>query len=303
MRGLYSLSLGCIFSLILAGCITGRFTGEQPAEQNEEIFQGVQYQRQVRDRPRPIVAHIITIDLRQKGLSFLVTPGDPQAELPLSARTTSQFLDEFDLQLAINGDGFTPWRSNNPLDYYPHAGDRVKPNGLAASMGKTYAQNPDNQPVFYISRSNQASFNTPIGKVFNAISGNTMLLEKGKSAFEAITQSDKEKGIQGGEAEDPGTPQPRTAIGLDKRGRKLVILVVDGRQPGYSEGVTLKELAEMMAALGIYNGMNLDGGGSTTLVSQGSNGEPVVLNSPIDQQVRGRERFVGNHLGVFTQPR
>jgi exopolysaccharide biosynthesis protein len=248
-----------------------------------------------------MVVHIVTIDLRQKGLSFLVTPGDPGAELPLTARTTSQFRDEFDLQLAVNGDGFTPWRSNPPLDYYPHAGDRVKPNGMAASLGKTYSENPYNQPVLYISRTNQASFNTPIGKVFNAISGNTMLLEKGKSTFESITQADKEKGIQLGEPADPGVPQPRTAIGLDKRGRKLVILLVDGRQPGYSEGATLKEMAEMMANLGMFNAMNLDGGGSSTLVRQGADGNSIVLNSPIDQQTRGRERFIGNHLGIYAQ--
>jgi exopolysaccharide biosynthesis protein len=89
---------------------------------------------------------------------------------------------------------------------------------------------------------------------------------------------------------------------LDRRGKKLIILVIDGRQSGYSEGATLTELAELIREYGAYHAMNLDGGGSSTLVMQGQDGRPILLNSPIDQQVRGRERAVGNHLGVFASP-
>lgn len=46
--------------------------------------------------------------------------------------------------------------------------------------------------------------------------------------------------------------------------------------------------------------MNLDGGGSTTLVMEGDNGQPVLLNSPIDSRIPGRERAVANHLGIFA---
>jgi hypothetical protein len=46
--------------------------------------------------------------------------------------------EQFDLQIAINGDGFTPWWSCGPLDYYPHEGDLVTPNGVV-SEGKLYS--------------------------------------------------------------------------------------------------------------------------------------------------------------------
>lgn len=76
--------------------------------------------------------------------------------------------------------------------------------------------------------------------------------------------------------------------------------VVDGRQPNYSEGVTLEELALLLREYGAHDAMNLDGGGSTTLVMEGDNGQPVLLNSPIDSRIPGRERAVANHLGIFA---
>jgi exopolysaccharide biosynthesis protein len=230
-----------------------------------------------------MVVHIVTIDLRQDGLSFLVTPGDPKADLPLKARTTSRFLEEFGLQLAINGDGFTPWESSGPLTSYPRPGDPVRPNGFAASSGVIYAQDTDNEPTLYITKTNKARFNSPDGKIYHAISGNQMLLERGQETA----------GLD-------GKPEPRTAVGLDRRGRTLILVVVDGRQSGFSEGATLAELAAILKEHGAYYGMNLDGGGSSTLVMEV--GGPQVLNSPIDNNIPGRERPVGNHLGVYAPP-
>ena len=92
---------------------------------------------------------------------------------------------------------------------------------------------------------------------------------------------------------------PRTAIGINKNGRWVYIVVVDGRQPFYSNGATYQQLAEILQDLGAFNAMALDGGGSSTMVIQGENGEPIVLNSPIDNYIPGRERPVANHLGIF----
>jgi hypothetical protein len=276
--------LGAGILALLAGCrlIGG---GSLPADESRLLFQGVTYRREARQSPRPMVAHIVEIDLRQKGLSFLVTPGDPKAELPLRARTTSGFLDEFDLQLAINGDGFTPWESSGPLTSYPKAGDPVRPNGLAASRGVLYAPQAGSGPTLYLSRTNKMRFNAMDGRLHNAISGDRMLIERGVVA----------DGL-------PGQAEPRTAVGLDRRGRKLILIVVDGRQGGTSQGATLGELARILLDHGAYYAMNLDGGGSSTLVMQGPDGEPQVLNSPIDNNLRGRERPVGNHLGIFAPP-
>jgi exopolysaccharide biosynthesis protein len=200
----------------------------------------------------------------------------------LNARTTSQFLNEFGVQIAINGDGFHPWWSRGPLDYYPQPGDPVTPNGYAASNGKAYSQREGREPVLYISRRGDLSFRKP-SQVFNAIAGDRYLVLGGE----------KEAGLDNNERD------PRTAIGFNKNGRWLYLVVVDGRQPFYSAGATFDELADILLAHGAYFGMSLDGGGSTTMVIEGDYGEPVFLNSPIDQYVPGRERPVANHLGVY----
>ncbi len=257
------------------------FARRQPAATSQQLYEGVDYERIVRRSPRPMVIHIVTVDLRTEDIRFLVTPGDPESALPLKARTTSQFLNEFDQQIAINGDGFQPWHSYSIFNYYPHRGDPVAPIGVAASEGTIYHTAAEDLPVLYVSRTNQARFNTPIGRVYNAISGSQMLVEGGQAS--AISDEN---------------PQPRTAVALDKAGKRLIIILVDGRQPNYSEGATLAELAEIIIEQGGYFGMNLDGGGSTTLVKEGRLGRAEVLNSPIDHRIPGWQRPVGNHLGI-----
>ena len=63
----------------------------------------------------------------------------------------------------------------------------------------------------------------------------------------------------------PAQRHPRTAAGVSRDGRTLLLLVVDGRQPGWSIGATLPELAQMMIEAGAWNAVNLDGGGSSAM--------------------------------------
>jgi exopolysaccharide biosynthesis protein len=100
---------------------------------------------------------------------------------------------------------------------------------------------------------------------------------------------------------DNSTLEPRTAIGVNQNGRYVYLAVVDGRQPFYSEGATFHELAELLLENGSYFAMSLDGGGSSTMVIE-RNGKPVILNSPIDSYIPGRERPVANHFGVYVNP-
>jgi len=83
-------------------------------------------------------------------------------------------------------------------------------------------------------------------------------------------------------------PHPRTAVGLSQDRRRLILLVADGRRAGVP-GLTLPELAELMAWYGACTAVNLDGGGSSALWL----GERIV-NRPSD----GMERRAANHLGV-----
>ncbi|MFV0435440.1 MAG: phosphodiester glycosidase family protein [Leucobacter sp.] len=75
--------------------------------------------------------------------------------------------------------------------------------------------------------------------------------------------------------------QPRTAVGVIDDNH-LVFVVVDGRSEGYSRGVTMTELAEIMRDLGAETAYNLDGGGSSTMYFNGE-----VLNQPSNGGERG----------------
>ena len=89
---------------------------------------------------------------------------------------------------------------------------------------------------------------------------------------------------------------PRTAIGTSKDGKTLYLITVDGRQAS-SIGMTQTELAEFLKEKGIYNAMNLDGGGSTTMVGRRL-GELAIktINSPSGVTLRK----VTNAIGVFN---
>ncbi|HEX4815279.1 MAG TPA: phosphodiester glycosidase family protein [Nonomuraea sp.] len=94
---------------------------------------------------------------------------------------------------------------------------------------------------------------------------------------------------------DPAA-HPRTAVGFSADGRKMYLLTVDGRQAD-SRGVTLDELAEMMVELGAADALNLDGGGSSTMLArEPGSAEAQVENSPSD----GGERHVPNGLALYA---
>jgi hypothetical protein len=126
----------------------------------------------------------------------------------------------------------------------------------------------------------------------------TLLVEHGRS-------------LGAGARVDAAKRHPRTAIGVRDDARHLVIVVIDGRAPAYSVGVTLPELAEIMIEQGVTDAVNLDGGGSSAFVyaaredagkdhSAGADGSASVrsmANRPSD----GRFRPVAASLGFRTR--
>jgi hypothetical protein len=93
---------------------------------------------------------------------------------------------------------------------------------------------------------------------------------------------------------------PRTAVAVDASKKKVFFVTVDGRQPGYSNGMSLKEFAQYLVSLGADSALNLDGGGSTTMVVRRyGNQYSTVANSPSE----GKERAVSTILqAVSTAP-
>ncbi len=84
--------------------------------------------------------------------------------------------------------------------------------------------------------------------------------------------------------------EPRTAIGIKNDG-KVVLITIDGRQPGYSVGMTGKEMAEYLIQYGVRNAAMLDGGASTEMIVEGK-----IVNKPSDE----RERPLAGGIAVYV---
>ncbi|MEM6254294.1 MAG: phosphodiester glycosidase family protein [Cyanobacteria bacterium P01_D01_bin.156] len=273
---------------------------------DQPLFQGITYSRHISPQPRPHILHIVDIDLKTPGLSPFVTQAYAGLEITkrgiskrysTRAQRTSKFLETHQLQLAINANFFLPFKEVTPWYYIPRTGQEINLVGLAMSEGKVVtAVNPHNKPAppAVCFRAQQAVINSSgtceKGTQY-AVAGNLLLLQNGQTTHQLTTQVGRE-----GER-----PYSLTIVALDKTGTRLWLVLVDGKQPFYSEGLTLAEVVKFIQTLGAETAVRLDGGGSTTLVTASPTG-PKLLNTPIHSKVPGRERPVGNHLGFWAAP-
>ncbi|MDJ0752058.1 MAG: phosphodiester glycosidase family protein [Ardenticatenaceae bacterium] len=281
------IALGVLAAIVLLGGYGWAVAQRPPRTDLTETLQpGITYYRRALSDPRPLMAHMVEIDLETAEGDLLVTPGDPGDPYEISARTTSEFAAEFGASVAINGSFFAPIRGRTPLYFYPRSGDRVDILGQAVSDGVVYS---DYQEAWSGVCINGRRVNMVIGPcegTFEQIlSASTVFMRAGSYS---VTESKT--------APYNLDRHPRSALAISEDGQRLFLIVVDGRQPGYSEGVSLSELAEIIIPFGAYRAITLDGGGSATLVVR-QNGGYEVVNSPIHVRVPGFERPVGNHLG------
>ena len=161
-------------------------------------------------------------------------------------------------------------------------------SGLAISQGNLVSAFESGRPAVLISRSNSVSFATTAPGTYTntwtAVAGSDLVLINGQPQLASCSTS-----FCG--------PNPRTAVGLSQDSHYLYLVVIDGRQPGWSDGATLNETGQWLLRLGAWNGLNLDGGGSSAM-ARSTNGTAVLLNRPSG----GVQRVNGNHLGVFALP-
>lgn len=274
-----------LVSLSLACSLSGIGPGES-SKQKETLFNGVTYIREVRTEPRDMVIHVVKINVALGGIRPHVTaPDNPQSDKPYNARTTSQYQKSAGVQLAINGGGFKPWYDLGII-YSPQTGDAVAPIGTTISGDFSYKVNSNEErPMLTFDSGRPVEIGWVTGNAKYAVSGTRLLADNG-TVLEGLDTSDAD---------------PRTAVGMSEDGHHLIIVVVDGRQLGYSQGATLQELAQILVDYGAHRAMELDGGGSSTLVIEDSSGQPKVLNSPVHQGSNGKERPVATHIGFYIQ--
>lgn len=254
----------------------------------KEPFPGIVYVHRHLSEPRDIDMHIVLVDMGNPGIRITTTGPNEDPETHTDTETTRQFAERTGAKVAINGGFFSYTREAERKG-------RTTLVSLAVSEGVNVSPWGRNQrDAVNISADNKVTFirqakedttgymTTPEVTLYNAIAGNIRLIENG-----AIRPR-------------PGgnTTYPQTAVGLAADNR-LILFVSDGRQPGFSEGMTYQELALILKEFGAVDAIAFDGGGSATMVMEDAEtGKPKVLNRPSD----GSERRVGNNLGILVFP-
>jgi exopolysaccharide biosynthesis protein len=212
-------------------------------------------------------------------------PGPWQTTLA-TVRTVAQ---REQLDVAINGNLFATKSTITLLGrttpYFP--GNWATVVGWAMSDGRLWSDQPAEASLIVDSsgRVRIGRFDRIPENARQVVSGSTLLVAGGRNI---APRSDI---------------TPRTAAGIDRDGHTLFLLVVDGRRPAYSAGLSLPQLADEMIRLGCNEALNLDGGGSSTLVMRDQKtGDYRVVNRPSDGHdlliPLSLERPVADILGI-----
>lgn len=281
---------------------------------SEELLKGVNYVTIERQYPnaegltcpsyllfrpqneRRLKLYALRIDTQTPGLKFVVTGraenwGQPMPNfrdevlsefvVRTKRQTTRDFVKEqqergVPVELAINAAPWSPFQSGVS---HPFA-DRM---GLTISNGEVVCQS-DGRPSLIVDKSGALDLqvvpeDSKTDHIEVAVSGFSFCLTDGQPS------------------EVDTVLHPRTGLGLCRDKRFLILVLCDGRQAA-SQGATVHEVGRWLKYFGAQNGLNMDGGGSTTLVRwQAAAKDALVLNRPAHG-----ERANGSNLGIYFLP-
>ena len=263
--------------IILISIIIGSFTtillsAETKKSQTEHLGNlGINYDFKQFDKPIPNRVHILRIDIASDRIEPKVELGpDPDGNGPAEVALT-------DPRKLASNPSVIAFINTNPWDSFPnkdgkknrswHLGQPVDIHGLAGTKSiMRSTATPSNTSVWFDASDKVHFGHQATDKPNEATTGFQLIVSEGK-----LTVG---KG---------GPRHPRTAIGANKSGEILWLVVVDGRQKGFSEGMDMHELATIMKELGCWRATNMDGGGSSVMGLINKSGEMKIMNSPSDR--------------------
>jgi len=220
----------------------------------------------------------LQVDLRAPQTRIVVRGGSADEEGTFSGRV-SRFVRNNDLAAGINA---VPFNIVSAIEKRP-----IQNIGVVISGGRLIAAAAPQYDalVFYTDGKaavvNQSAITSTEG-IENAIGGFCSILISGQPTERTLNIEAR---------------HPRSAAGISANGQYLYLLVIDGRRPG-SVGTTERETALILRALGAWEGINFDGGGSSALVLRYPDGSIKPVNIPIHKQIPGLERAVAGCLGI-----
>ena len=243
--------------------------------------------------PRTLRMHCLKIDTTTPGLRFYASP--QSGALETTTQTTRQFItqshtDGMQLVAAINANTWSTFQSG---DWNTSKAAEV--TGLAMSEGALVSPG-HGTPAFLVGKTG-AAWIAP-----NSFAGG----EDPDDLQSAVEGAWHLYVLQAGNtvAGDTGQ-QPRTGIGVSQDGRYVYFLAVDGRQLA-SGGVTTQELGSFLKWFGAWDGINMDGGGSTTMAwwNPGTSASELLNNPRGSGSISSSnsERYVAVNLGVYYAP-
>ena len=258
------LTIRSYFSLCLILLISGILLSTH-AHANEQVSPCVQYETADQNR-----VHIAKVDLHCPGIQIIGTP------VKQSSQTTSNFAFPNKTTVAINGAFFD---------------DKNKPQGLNVSNGIRWPGSDDTIHHSFLACTieNRCFIEAPNRKTAHNPAWHTVIsgwqtLKNGRYICPRGSQKICHSNARG--------QHPRTAVGLSNNNRYLYLVVVEGRKADF-QGYTLNQLARLFKKMNVNDALNLDGGGSSTM----------IINRTRVNELPSRqfflERNVANHLGII----
>lgn len=264
----------------------------RPDEQYLDAL-GIRYWLVVKTEPRPMRIHHLCVDLSNPKIEVVAAPAaDPDGGGPSEPRGASgspgggpanatltppmRLADAWRAVALVNANS---WQSLPDADGKRHTNWReglpVEAAGLVVAGGKVRSPAHERFCAFWIDADGKAH----VGHLADASQA-----REGVAGFLQLLAAGTNLRVP-----RPDEPiHPRTALGLDATGRRLTLVVVDGRQEGYSMGMTYPELGEYMKSLGCHDAVNLDGGGSSVMILSGADGSRRIVNDPSTKDKDGR---------------
>jgi|694.fasta_scaffold01524_11 hypothetical protein len=283
MKTLFAILVLCISPWALCQeSIEAKASSTEDRFANMDLPEGLQFQAYVRTEPRPLKIYRLDYDLKSRALELAVAVGkDPDGEGPAETELSPP-------KALAKSENFVVAVNTNAWEMLPDPQTGKRPGYIAGGKAEILG--------WVASGWRTASLPQPgIWSFWLEPSGIPAIgdFDSQKRVKQPIDQQDKDKAVTvavsgfGGILKDgqvlpapSDVLHPRTSIGISADKSKITLVVVDGRQPKVSEGVSEEELARLMLEFGCHDAINLDGGGSSILLARQKSGDLRITNRP-----------------------
>ena len=297
MRKLLSALLAALFLHTALAAAENRIDWDSA----KTVYPGIRLVKLKRTSPRLMRIYIMRIDLETPGLRFVTTgrdadwgksmPDYPKLKIRTRRTTTAEFMRHartpvkkggrgLNMVVAFNASPWRPWTKPFNHKYADPPGVNISDGVLVGNRGSS--------PAFVVYKNGGVAIvdkvqKKDIPKIKDALAGFCIIASGGKVMPNFLSVA---KGCH-----------PRTAYGLSADRRYLYVVTIDGRQKKWSLGATGSETGAILIEAGAADGINMDGGGSSTMCYwDRRKKKPIMVNRHSGNGVHMRP--VANNLGI-----